>query len=150
MSGRECRNKYRQGHQRKGPGLRIQQREHDTIDIRGNFDVAAVGAVNNAVSRAQPGQELLGVSRAGNFGVGAAHAGNGVRIAAGDGNLSKPLGEPLRLVVGPLPHLPIARLKCGNVGHEPMEIVLVARPCQAGKNVVHAAKELAFREIHHQ
>jgi len=150
MSGGKDRHEHRQGRNRQCPGLFVQQGIDDAEDVGGEFGVAAVRAVYAAASLPESRKEFVRGARAGHLGMGQAHSRNGVGVAAGDGRFSETRREIGRVRIGFLAHLAVTRFQRRNIRSEPVEIVFVAAPGQAGKNMVHAKEKLPFGEVHHQ
>ncbi len=105
-------------------------------------------AVDSSPSCPQPGEKFIHCARPGHFREGMSHAGDGVRVAAGNRNFSQPRRQPRGALIGLLLHLPVARFKRRDIRFKPMEILLFPAARQPGENVIGTEEKFTLGEVH--
>src|SRR5712692_898755 len=107
-------------------------------------------SVHAALPCPQSREEFIDRSRRRHFGVGQAHAGKRVRVAAGNRDFSEARRKSRSALICPPPHLPIARLVSRHVGFPPAKVFFFTPPGQTRERVIDAEEELSLGEIHEQ
>src|SRR5215467_14084749 len=108
VRGGERRYQDRQRKHGQRCRLLLKHGRADTVNVGGEFRIRSLAALYPALPRAEAGEEFAHRACALHFGIGAPHAGDGVRIATADADLPEPLRQSLRLTVGAAPHLSVA------------------------------------------
>src|SRR5258708_6177083 len=120
------------------PRFFFEKRPDDGENVSGQFQVAAMKAMNTAAAGAQTGKKLIDGARSPHFGIIAAYTGDGMRVASCKANFPEPRREPLRAGVGLSGHLTVARFERGDIGSQPAKVFLSAPTGQPREDVVDA------------
>src|SRR5438309_9562586 len=98
----------------------------------------------------QSREKFIYRSRAPHFRKRMSDARDGVRVAARNRDFSQSCRQPRSTLIGPGPHLPVARLKRRHIRFKPMKIFRFAAPSQPGENMIGAEEKFTFGEVHQQ